>query len=289
MCKISRKVHEQMNGSRLAFRFSIDGTKVAKVAQISQRYGAIVGGSYPDYFINTRDMLDKDVINTLEKFNDINDHEFSHADEVKIDVVCLQVTPPKTNPYIFLAGRSKTLNQKNDFIDIVVEGCTSVCSKLKNPVLLSVAMNGVSYESVWCIEQMCKYLDGKTNVVGLKDNNHNMKNPRYQIMGGSSVAVLGKEVVDPFLLKITAVSTELWITEDYASYLIFLRLDSTRILTKICMLEKDNDNTGSLTVLCLSLYFMRLRLYAINTTDTNYLERMKYMWASFLWFTSFDH
>ena len=60
-------------------------------------------------------------------------------------------------------------------------------------------------------------------------------------------------------------------------------------MTKVCLLEEENDNIGSLAVLCLSLYFMRLRLYAINTTDSNYLERMKYMWASLLCFTSFNH
>lgn len=135
---------------------------------------------------------------------------------------------------------------------------------------------------------MCKYLDGQTNVVSLKDTNYNMKNLRYQLVGGSSITVLGKEVVDPFLLKIAGITTELWKIDDYASDLIVLRLASTRILTKICMLEEENDNIGSLAVLCLSL-FMRLRLYAINTTETNFLERMNYMWASLLWFTSFDH
>lgn len=96
-----------MNGSRLAFSLSIDGTKVTRVAQISQRYGAIVGGSYPYHFINTTGMSDEDVINTLKKFKDINDDQFSHTDEVKIAVTCLQVTPPKTSPYIVLAGRSQ--------------------------------------------------------------------------------------------------------------------------------------------------------------------------------------
>ena len=89
------------------------------------------------------------------------------------------MTPSKTSPYIVLAGRSRTLNENNDFIDVVVKGCTTACSNLGNLVLLSAAMDGVSCESIWCIEQMCKYLDGKTNVVGLKGTNHNMKNLRY--------------------------------------------------------------------------------------------------------------
>ena len=50
-----------------------------------------------------------------------------------------------------------------------------------------------------------------------------MKNLRYQIVGGSSVAVLGKEVVDPFLFKIAGVATELWRIDDYASDLIVFK------------------------------------------------------------------
>ena len=55
-----------MNGSRLAFSLSIDGTKVAKAAQISQGYGAILGGTYPDRFINTTCVSDEDFSITLE-------------------------------------------------------------------------------------------------------------------------------------------------------------------------------------------------------------------------------
>ena len=56
------------------------------------------------------------------------------------------------------------------------------------------------------------------------------------------------------------------------------------------MLEDEEDNSSSsVAVLCLSLYFIRLRLYAINKTNENYLERKKYMWASLIWFASFDH
>ena len=56
-----KKVHEQMNNSRLAFGLSIDGTKVVKGAQISHRYGAILGGSYPCHFINITDRSDEDI------------------------------------------------------------------------------------------------------------------------------------------------------------------------------------------------------------------------------------
>lgn len=51
-------------------------------------------------------MSDKDVINALNKFKDTNDHLFSHVDEVTIAAICLQATPPKSIPYIVLAGRS---------------------------------------------------------------------------------------------------------------------------------------------------------------------------------------
>ena len=47
-------------------------------------------------------------------------------------------------------------------------------------------MDGVGCESIWCIEQMCRYRDGKKNIFGLKDTNHNMKILIYQLVGGSS-------------------------------------------------------------------------------------------------------
>ena len=72
-------------------------------------------------------------------------------------------------------------------------------------------------------------------------------------------------------------AAELWRIDDYVSDLIVLRLVLAKILTIIFLLEEENDNIGSLAVLCLSLYFIRLRVYAINTTDSNYLERMRYM------------
>ena len=59
--KYLKNVHEQMNGSRLVFSLSIDGTKVAKGAQISHRYGAILGGSSPCRFINIIDRSDEDI------------------------------------------------------------------------------------------------------------------------------------------------------------------------------------------------------------------------------------
>ena len=64
--KYLEKFHEQMNGSILGLSLSIDGTEAAKAAQISQKYGEILGGSYPDHFINTTGVSDEDVIITLK-------------------------------------------------------------------------------------------------------------------------------------------------------------------------------------------------------------------------------
>ena len=197
-----------MNGSRLSFSWSNDGTKVAKGTQISTKYGAILGGSYPYHFINITEKSDEEIIEVLKHFNNPKDLQFSVADEVKIAVICLQITP-KMSPYIVLAGREQTLNETNNFIDVVVKGCTSACSNLENTVLLSTAMDGVSCESVWCIEQICNYLDGKTNVMSMKATNHNMTNHKNQLLGGSSVALLDNEVLDPFILKNAGVTSEL--------------------------------------------------------------------------------
>ena len=89
-----------------------------------------------------------------------------------------------------------------------------------------------------------------------------MKNARYQVVGGSSPLVMGIYVIDPFLLKASGITQEHWRIEDYASDLMVLRLASTVSVQKLVQLETSDK--GNVVVLVLTLYFIRLRLYAVN-------------------------
>ena len=143
-----QKIHEKMNGSTLAISLSIDGTKAVKGTQISHRYSAILSDAHPQHFVNITDKSDDDISTYFKRCNSVEDDKYCVAEEVKIAVIRLQVTHPRTSPYIILAGRSHTLNENNYFIDVIVKGCTNSCSELDNCVLLSVATDGVSCESV---------------------------------------------------------------------------------------------------------------------------------------------
>jgi hypothetical protein len=58
----------------------------------------------------------------------------------------------------------------------------------------------VSTEVQWNEKVMLVYIDGKINYVSLPDTNHNVKNSRYQFIGGSSPASIGAYVFDPVLI-----------------------------------------------------------------------------------------
>ena len=73
--------------------------------------------------------------------------------------------------------------------------------KVGNAVLLNHSTDGVSCEVQWNLDQLKSFLQGKSNQLALTDTNHNAKNLRYQLIGGSSVASIGKFAVDPWLLN----------------------------------------------------------------------------------------
>ena len=60
-----------------------------------------------------------------------------------------------------------------------------------NISFLNHSTDGVSYESEWNRNQVYEYLEGKSNRLSLVDPNHNAKNLRHQILGGSCTGIIG--------------------------------------------------------------------------------------------------
>ena len=58
-------------------------------------------------------------------------------------------------------------------------------------------------------------MSGDVCYVGLIDTNHNVKNNRYQMIGGSCAAILGGYVYDIGILQSYGVTRGLWRPEDY--------------------------------------------------------------------------
>ena len=108
-------------------------------------------------------------------------------------------------PYFVLTGHPQTLNESNDFGQRVLEACDAAAKKDGKAALLNVSTDGVSCEVQSNLLLTIRYLNGEINYVALADTNHNVKNARYQMIGGSSPAVFGSFVFDPWLLKQTKI------------------------------------------------------------------------------------
>jgi hypothetical protein len=81
---------------------------------------------------------------------------------------------------------------------------------------------------------MLDYIDGKINYVLLMpDTNHNVKNSRYQLFGGSSPASIGAYGFYPALIRLAKVNQKLWRVEDFASDAVLLKLASIDTIQKL--------------------------------------------------------
>lgn len=121
--------------------------------------------------------------------------------------------------------------------------------------------------------------------MALVDNKHNNKNARGQVVTGTSPSSIGSFVLDPWHLKMAGVAQELYRIEDWASDTVVLRLCSPLTVTKL--INAGFDDVGNLSVLVVTLMFIRLRNYSVNASDLNWKDRCMYQWCSLLWFTSF--
>ena len=72
-----------------------------------------------------------------------------------------------------------------------------VCSQLGRISFISVSADGVGCDAKFIHNQLILFLKGKGNHVGLVDTNHNYKNLCYQVIGGSSVLIMGDYLIDP--------------------------------------------------------------------------------------------
>ena len=64
---------------------------------------------------------------------------------------------------------------------------------------------------------ICQFLNGKESHTGAVDNKKNVKNYRYQIIGGSCIPKNGNLVVDTDLLRQPGVSEDLIKINEFAS------------------------------------------------------------------------
>ena len=80
--------------------------------------------------------------------------------------------------------------------------------------LVSIAADGVGYNSKIICDELISFLKGESNHVRLVDTNHNAKIFCDMIVGGSRVVIARYYFIDPQLLVQACVHNELWRVKD---------------------------------------------------------------------------
>ena len=269
----------------IAFSVGFDATALYKAFQLSTSHLTIVGGAAPNHFISVDGMNRKEVSKILRECQE--NKRGDYTTKVKIAVVSFQNTPPEISPYFVLCGRPQTINENSQFCLEVMTACEIATKQDGNAVLLNSCTDGVSCEVLSNKKFTIDYLTGKINYLSLTDTNHNIKNGRGQVVSGSSAHSIGHYVIDAWQLKMAGVTKSLYRIEDWASDAIVLKLCSPQTILKLLNCKENMMDLGNLCVLTVSLTFLRLRSYAVNTNELPWKERCIYSLCTFLWFSSF--
>ena len=84
-------------------------------------------------------------------------------------------------------------------------------------------------------------------------------------------------MLDPGLLHVANIGIYLWRIKDYASGLSVLKLASLSIVGALCSIVGTEEDPVIVTILCVSLFFMRLQLYAVNCKKMDSIHRILFI------------
>jgi hypothetical protein len=136
-----------------------------------------------------------------------------------------------------------------------------------NASFLNFAVDGVSLEQTDVMMAICNFLSGDDNHIGSVDNKHNIRNDRYQVIGGQALVSVGTWVCDSDLLLQSGVSQELIRIKDFASDKLVDDLCFHKVLKHVMDTMDERTATGNdedaAALLC-TLFFMKLHLAAVN-------------------------
>ena len=85
---------------------------------------------------------------------------------------------------------------------------------------------------------------------------------------------------DTRLLHVANVSIDLWRVKDHGFDCLVLKLESLSTVDKLCSLVSTGEDPIILSVLCLSLCFMRLKIYDVNCKKLEPVHIISFMWSS---------
>lgn len=279
--RLNKFIDQASEGCRhVGIAVSIDATKTPPVLTLCTAHKCILGGVVPNECIDVSGKTQDEVASLLAPTSNI-----VRAREIKVAVISItNHVAGRKNPSDALAGYPQTINMVSNFNDKILDVAERVCAQRKDAAVVSACMDGISTDTKFIRGKLVRFLKGEINYCAMVDTNHNMKNFRYMLVGGSCVVFIGNYVLDPQLLVIASVPNDLWRIKDWASDAIVLKMASSSTVEKVVALE--NEEAGSIAALCMTLYMMRLRLYAVNAKVVDSRDRIAFMWASLLWFTS---
>ena len=215
---------------KVCLALSFDGSKTPQKLQLSTAHKALVGAVAPMHMIDVREKSEDEVKAYFAK-----DSGLTLASEVKVAVMTIQAPGDGLSPYVVVAAQPQSLNAVTDFNQNVTNVILDYCKRTNGVAsLASVAADGVGCDAAWIKGELVRFLEGKQSHVALVDPNHNGKNLRYLIIGGSCVVVLGNHVIDPEMLRLAGIPMEIWRVKDWAS---------DRVVLELCSL-----NTGMFTI-----------------------------------------
>ncbi len=132
---------------------------------------------------------------------------------------------------------------------------------------------------------ICNFLSGCCNFTGAVDNKHNIKNDRYQIVGGSGVPLV--EMLTWYGRQVFQKICGLWRTSLLTKRLrIFFCIVLWRRLRKQWLKDGQLGWLRTVEYLLSPCFFLRLHLHAMNARLEVSHCRAMYLWMSMIFFTS---
>ncbi len=243
-------------------------------------------GAYPKHNIRTQD-LSSSQIDSIVKQKVDSPISIILADELKVVVQSFQGCPPGVSPVEIVGARPQTSNETSSFTNEAIEAAIEAATEFtfSQTFFTNFAVDSVSAESYDVMKSICQFLDGKQKHLGTIDNKHNVKNDRYQCIGGSGIASVGEYVVDCDLLRQAKVPIDLWRVSDFASDKFAASFFS------YCTLQRVSEGIDNGTVVglggdvcALSALFsmMSLHLHAVSGKFVPPKHRALYLFSSML-------
>ena len=151
-----------------------------------------MGRCCPNHAIDARNLFKEEIdVIVNEKHEDL-------AAETKVATICLQNTLKGSAPKVIVSARPQGINEVSIFTE---DACKAACMIVKENERVrfsNFATDGVSVETNDIMTTLFLFLDGKAKHAAGVDNQHNVKNHRYQCVGGSNVATIGNYVFATF-------------------------------------------------------------------------------------------